>query len=84
MNMPAWALAALARFAAVIAGAIITWIVNIVPGLDAETIEGGRKALEGGITFLGVVVFLAAYGVVRPWLSKRLHPSDTSGAGKPG
>lgn len=74
------AMSVIVRVAAALAAAIVTWIVNILP-LDVETIEAGRKALEGALTFIGMCVFMFVYTVVRPWLSKKFHPADDSAGG---
>lgn len=81
--IPSWAWSAISRMAAAVAAAVAIFLIEKV-GLPVEVVEEHRALLEGGITFVGVVLFVLLYGLLRPIISRFVHPADTaSSAPKP-
>lgn len=78
--MPGWMLQIITRFMAAVAALAVDWLVG--RGLlDA----GGAAEAAGEITTAGVAIVsaltVAVYGIIRPLLSRLLHPADNAEAG---
>lgn len=71
-----WIRAAAARIAAVAAAAIATFLAAT---LGIEVTPEAHAALTEGITLLGFAFALIVYALVRPLISRFIHPSDSSG-----
>jgi hypothetical protein len=67
--------AIIGRVAAVIAGAIVTFLAGT---LGLEVTEGAATFLVEGITAIGMFVWLLAYALVHRLISRRINPTDAA------
>lgn len=67
--------AVIGRIAAVLAGAIITFLAG---ALGVEVTEQAHIALTEGLTMIGMFVWLLAYAVAHRLISRRINPSDSA------
>ena len=74
-TVPNWAKAMIARGAAVLAAALLTFAADKV-GVPVS--DDTHKALTEVITFAGMILFVLFYGCLRPIISRFLHPNDDS------
>lgn len=65
----------IARIAAVVAGAIITFLAG---ALGLEVTEEAAVALTEGLTLIGVAVYFLGYAVVHRLISRYTNPMDAA------
>lgn len=68
--------AVIARIAAAIVAALLTWAAGMIPGF--EVTEDTRAALTEGVTLIGLALWGILYGLTHRLINRQINPADVA------
>lgn len=73
--MPNYMMAALSRIAASVVAVVVAYLAD---SIGVEVTAEAQASLTEGLTLLGGGLLFVVYAVVRPLISRVIHPADSS------